>query len=366
MTLSPSPPRILIISDPGLPTRRLERCRDSLEAAIRESLGEEATVDHLRRIVPVTPENEIASEIELPEESRDVRYDARVFLTEMPLHREKQPVVAQMDRNRNHLFVSCPTMGVLYPKKRLVDVISRGVSALVTGWSEENGATQGWNQWRKQEHSGEDGIYRLFAHTVTGPARAITGMVMANEPWKTIPKLSSAMSAAAAAGAFGIFYSSIWQMAATLSPVRLAVITVVSILVMTTWLILRNRLWDRPLNERLGRVVVLYNISTIVTLIICIAALYASLFVLILLGGLVIISPEFMQQTLGSEPKLSDYLVIAWLSASMGVIAGGLGSGFDAEADLRRMTHGQRERQRVLTRDDDESRDEDSSRRSSG
>lgn len=363
MTLSSSPPRILIVTDPGLPTRRLERSRDSLEAAIRTSLGEETTVDHLSRIVPVTPENELASEIELPEESQDVNYDARVFLTEMPLHREKQPVVAQMDCNRMHLFVSCPTMGVLYPKKRLVDVISRGLSALLTGWSEDNGATQGWNQWRKQENGDEDGIYRLFAHTVTGPTRAVAGMVMANEPWKTIPKLSSAMSAAAAAGAFGIFYSSIWQMAATLSPLRLAIITVVSILVMTTWLILRNRLWDRPLDGgRVGRVVILYNLSTIATLIICIATLYASLFVLILLGGLVVISPEFMKQTLGSEPVLSDYLVIAWLSASMGVIAGGLGSGFDAEADMRRMTHGQRERQRVLTKDRDDSRDEESSR----
>lgn len=48
------------------------------------------------------------------------------------------------------------------------------------------------------------------------------------------------------------------------------------------------------------------------------------------------------------------YLDIAWLSAAMGVVAGALGSSFDNDTDLRNLTHGQRERQRMFTEEERE------------
>ena len=83
--------------------------------------------------------------------------------------------------------------------------------------------------------------------------------------------------------------------------------------------------------------------------------LYAGLVVLILLAGLVVIDPEFMAATLGTgEVGFTNYLDIAWMSAAMGVVAGALGSSFDSQTDLRRLTHGQRERQRRLTEESGE------------
>ncbi|WP_129660383.1 hypothetical protein [Rothia uropygialis] len=350
-TTSDSTPKILLVSDPGLPTKRIEHSLPSIKTSLGDILGHQTEVNHIKHLIPVTPENEVTSELDLPEEARDVDYAVRVLLTEMPLRHSGRPVVAQMDFSRGILIISCPTMGVLYPKRRLVDIIGRGVESLVKNSSSEGNHVQGWNEWGGQD---QDQISRLYSHTWTGGPRTVAGMVMSNQPWKTIPRLSSALTAASAAGAFGIFYSSIWEMAESLSGLRLAIITLVSILVMTAWLILRNRLWDAPVQERLARVVALYNISTVVTLLISIASLYLMLFVLILLGGLVVIDPDFMQETLGMPTHLSNYLNIAWLSASMGVIAGGLGSGFDSETDLQRLTHGQRERQRVLSKDKDE------------
>ena len=54
-------------------------------------------------------------------------------------------------------------------------------------------------------------------------------------------------------------------------------------------------------------------------------------------------------QIIGRDPTAGTYLGIAWLSAAMGVVAGAFGSSFDRSTDLRRMTHGQRERQRMYT-----------------
>ncbi len=204
----------------------------------------------------------------------------------------------------------------------------------------------GWSNWSNNEDSSHQSLH---AHTITGGPRLIMGMTIANEPWRTAPKLSGALAAASATGAFGIFYSSIWQMSTYLSTLRLLSIGALAVLVMVAWLIVSHRLWDRPVNERLATVVMYYNLSTVLTLLITVIALYAILVVLILLGGLVVIDPAFMTQQIQQEASFTNYLDIAWLSAALGVVAGGIGASFDTDADVLKVTHGQRMRQRVYT-----------------
>src|SRR5699024_10894894 len=152
----------------------------------------------------------------------------------------------------------------------------------------------------------------LHSHASTGGPRLVLGMTMANEPLRMARKLSRAMAAAAATGAFGIFYSSIWQMSHHLSTVRLISIGVIAIALMVGGLITINRLWDRPVKERRAQVVFYYNLSALLTLVSCVSALYAILFVGILAGGLTVIDPEFMAQTITRpEARLNNYLDIA-------------------------------------------------------
>lgn len=183
------------------------------------------------------------------------------------------------------------------------------------------------------------------------------GMTMANDPWRTVPKLSGALAAASATGAFGIFYSSIWQMSTYLSTARLLSIGATAILVMVSWLIVNHKLWDEPRSDSLATVVMYYNLSTVLTLLITVFALYAGLVGLILLGGLIVIDPEFMTAQIRQEATVANYLDIAWLSAAMGVVAGGIGASFDSDLDVKRLTHGQRMRQRVYTDNDPETDD---------
>lgn len=192
----------------------------------------------------------------------------------------------------------------------------------------------------------------LHAHTFTGGPRLLMGMTKANEPFRTAPKLSRAVAAAAATGAFGIFYSSIWQMSSYLSTQRLVSIGLIAIAVMVTWLITSHRLWDKPVNERLAPVVFYYNLSTVLTLLISVAALYVLLVIGIFLTSLVVIDPEFMGQVLQTRASVGNYLDIAWISAALGVVAGGLGASFDSSVDVKNLTHGRRLRTRVYTEDD--------------
>src|SRR5699024_9050153 len=127
-----------------------------------------------------------------------------------------------------------------------------------------------------------------------GGARTVAGMVTGNEPLRTAPKLSKALAAAAATGAFGIFYSSIWSMSMHLSPLRLLGIGALAMIAITAWLILGHRLWDSPKRAGLSRVVLLYNLSTVLTLLMVVALLYLALVSAIFLGAVIVIDPEYL------------------------------------------------------------------------
>ncbi|MFE1083776.1 hypothetical protein [Brevibacterium sediminis] len=348
LTTSSQDLQVLLVADPGLPSRRAASIHSSLERYLREAYGVTTTLHTHTDTVYLTPERELALDAveDLRADYPDV--DIILILTEIPRHTQGDPLIAEVYSDRNLAVISCPTLGAWATKRRIIKVMMSSVNKLVP-WDPEDTTRKfllGWSNWSNNEDSSHQSLH---AHTITGGPRLIMGMTIANEPWRTAPKLSGALAAASATGAFGIFYSSIWQMSTYLSTLRLLSIGALAILVMVAWLIASHKLWDRPVNERLATVVMYYNLSTVLTLLITVIALYATLVVLILLGGLVVIDPAFMTQQIQQEASFTNYLDIAWLSAAMGVVAGGIGASFDTDADVQKLTHGQRMRQRVYT-----------------
>lgn len=340
---------VLMVADPGLPSRRARAVRERFEADLTELLQRTVRVSARTEMIRIDPDNvlEYRDARALAEEYEHV--DVILLLTEIPRHSAGKPLMAEIFPDQQLAVLSCPTFGAWATKRRLLRVMVDAVLRVAPGATVPTPKryTLRWSQWSQR-----DGSYALHAHTFTGAPRTVAGMTMANDPWRTVPKLSHALAAAAATGAFGIFYHSIWQMSDALSTTRLLLIGVTAMTAMGAWLILGNGLWDRPKQERLSRVVLYYNLSTVLTLALCMLALYALLVLLILAGALIVIDPGFMSDILGEEAHFSNYLDIAWLSAAMGTVAGALGSGFDSESDLRQITHGQRERQRQWSRDD--------------
>lgn len=347
--------QILIIADPGLTSRRVSRIEASLGNRLGEIFGPETTVSTTTEQVPLSPDNLLAPDRARALAQAHHRPDVLVLLTEMPRHTQGRPLVAEVIPEQGVVVIACPTLGLTWTGDRLLRTI---VSACERLHSLRAGpAGPGEGSGRDRWVTGEDGRSCSYAPRGIGAARTVLGMVAANEPLKTAPKLSGAMAAAGAAGAFGVFYSSIWQMSAALSTQRLAGIGVLAMTLMVVWLIVSNGLWDAPANERVGKVVFLYNLSTVATLFLCTLLLYLTLFIVILFAGLVVIDAGFMESIMGESVSIGNYVSLAWLSAAMGVVAGGLGSGFDSQTDLRQVTHGQRERQRVLTENDQDDDD---------
>lgn len=342
---------VLLVTDPGLASRRVRGALPEIEAAIRDLFEHEVAVHWQTQLVRMGADYllDVESARAIADHYDDVR--ATVVLTEVPRHTGGSPLVAEVFTEPKVGLISLPALGFV-TRERLIKAI---VSCLVRlepapRFDESKVRRRNWGTWTQKDGTAD---WVRHASGLFGVARLTVGMVITNEPWRTAPRLSSALAAATAAGAFGIFYNSIWQMAGALSPARLVLIALLTICSMVAWLMLRNRLWDKPARESLSAVIALYNASTVITLFVCVLAMYAVLAIAIFLATLVVIDPGYMTQVLGAEATIVNYLDIAWLSAAMGTAAGALGSSFDSETDVRKITHGQRERLRLPEADDD-------------
>ena len=344
--------QVLLISDPGLPSRRISAVKDDFEGLLREDFDVSARVDSCVETLRVQPDHQLELSTLDAIVAGYPDADLVIMFTDIPRHTQRKPLIAEVLPSRHVAVVSAPTLGALSTRRRLLKIFMSCINQMLpVGQVAQKHRLPRWGEWTS---TGTAGRRTLHAHTFTGGPRLVSGMTMANEPLRMASKLSRALAAASATGAFGIFYSSIWQMAHHLSTLRLISIGMIAIAVMVVWLISINRLWDRPVNERLSQVVFYYNLSTVLTLLICVAALYACLVIGILAGSLVIIDPEFMAEIIGRpHARFTNYLDIAWLSAAMGVVAGALGSTFDDGADVKNLTHVQRLRSRVYVTETD-------------
>lgn len=332
---------VVILADPGRCTLGAQSVQEPLQEELSRMFGF-AEVRVQREMLGISRHNTL--ELSTPGSVRraDDSVDVVLMLTEMPRRSDGVPMIAEVFIEQVAAVVSYPVVGVMSSRKRLTSVFMSCVLRILgTGTPEDHERyALPWNEWTEAtEHS----TAQLKAHTVTGVLRTIIGMVATNAPWRAAPKLSSALAAASATGAFGIFYSNIWEMSAALSTLRLLMIGLLAMSLMVVWLTISGGLWERAEYEDPAAVHLYYNLSTVLTLFLSVLGLYLSMVVLILLSGLVVIDPEFMEGVIGQPATFERYLDIAWLSAALGVVAGGLGATFDDETDLRSLTHGRRE-----------------------
>lgn len=183
----------------------------------------------------------------------------------------------------------------------------------------------------------------LVAPALLGRTRMVAGMIRTNRPWRLVPALSGALAAATATSAFGVFYSSIWQMAASMSILRLMWVSVTALALITAWLILPNGLWERRTRRQTGVDRAMYNMATLATVLAGVMVMYAALFVVVGAASAVVISPEFLSEQIGREAGAVDYVRLAWLAASLGTVAGAVGSTVADQEQILGATFGHRE-----------------------
>ena len=342
-----------LIADPGLPEKIMHQLKSKLANELRHGTDDSEVwkVHTKREKLPLNSEGEIPFFSLTKRLKNENGWDYLFYLTDLPRAADGEPMLVEIDHEMRGALISLPVLGavgVQAKARRLILALVHALRAepLATAFHQLDGVGLG----RTSYHPGEERDKPSYLTTSgrSGRFRLLVGMVRNNRPGRLLPALSSCIAAAAASGAFGIFYAAIWNMADALSPLRLFMISVLSIGALSAWLIMHNGLWSKTrrhskwdINEARRD-----NASTIITVFLSVTMMYLVLYTILLGGSIAVISAGYLQSQLGHSVSFLDYATLSWLAASLGTIAGALGSNFDKDEAIREATYSRRQHER--------------------
>lgn len=351
-----------LLADPGLATKIARWLADQLPEVLSRRLSERVSwqVQVVSLALPLDQRGTIPlTDIARESTSQGEDWDVTVCVTELPRLSGTQPVAADASTTHGAALLSVPALGGIRLRCRaremMVYLVGELAAPTLGPVGHGRGSRRGFLRRRVGELAAplrrlsapdEDiDVYHALLGT-RGRVRLLAGMVRTNRPWRLVPTLASAVAAAAAGAAFGVFYSNVWNLAGSLDAARLGLINVLAIAAMTAWLILNNGLWVRPADQAAREQATMDNTAAACTVFLGVACAYLLLFPVTLAGAAVVIPAPLLQATLGHPVGVADYLTLAWLASSMGIVAGALGSGLDEERAVRQATFSARQQGR--------------------
>ena len=258
------------------------------------------------------------------------------------------PLIAQTSAQRRVAMVSLPALG-LRQLRAVRAVIPDLVGRLLTDASDERVPPAGWvpaelasrvAAIRRVVGEGDAGELRYVASRLNGRVRLLTGMVRANRPGRALLGLSKLLVGAFGTAAFALTTNTIWQMGDALGGLRLAVIMLLGLTALVTWLIVAHDLWEKSDRETPAELARMFNLGTILTLTLATAVSYLVLFAGTVLAAALLIDTSVLKQTLQRPVDLTDYLTLAWIMSSLATVGGAIGSGLEDEKTVRAAAYG--------------------------
>lgn len=285
-------------------------------------------------------------------------WDLAVCITDLPLQTARRPVVAHASMTHGVAVLSLPALGAVAVTRRATDAVVRLVAGLLgdadpAGRHDTDGAAVGSGQRRRRpavirrlneigDRLQPDGYgFGLVAGVVTGNVRLLLGMLRANRPWRLAIRLSRALAAAFAAGVFALVTSDIWRLSDQVGLLRLTLLTVGSTIAVGATIVIGAGLWEREPPEASAREqVVLFNIVTVMTVVIGVLALYLALLVLTLIGAFLLVPRQLLVDALGHPVGIAGVVELAWLATSVATVGGALGAGLESDEAVREAAYG--------------------------
>ncbi|MBQ0978377.1 MULTISPECIES: hypothetical protein [Micromonospora] len=276
------------------------------------------------------------------------QWDVAICLTDLPLHVERVPLVAQTSARRRVAVVSLPALG-LNQLRAARTAVPDLVSRLLSDASDQRVPQAGWAP--AEMASRVPAIHRMVgeadagersyvASRFVGRVRLLTGMVRANRPGRALLGLSKLLVGAFGTAAFALTTDTIWQMGDALGGLRLAVIMLLGLSALVTWLIVAHNLWEKPDRETPAELSRLFNLGTILTLALATGLSYVVLFAGTVLVGALLIDTSVLEQVLQRPVNVTDYLTLAWITSSLATVGGAIGSGLENEETVRAAAYG--------------------------
>lgn len=164
---------------------------------------------------------------------------------------------------------------------------------------------------------------------------SIGRLVVANRPWRLVRDLSKVLVAIVGSAGFFVVNSNAWLIAAGHSVARLALIAVVALVGLGTWLVVAHSLWEPPSQSDDAALTKRVNAATVLTLLAGLLFAYIVLYVVVLAAMALVVPGDVMAASLKHEAALGDYAAAAWFAASMAIVVGAIGSGLETSDEVR-------------------------------
>ena len=336
-----------LLADRGMPETHVNRLLPALRKAAQDhKSGQPATVEFK---VGTLPMDENGS-VRLADTAKAIMdkhgWDRLVYITDLPVT-TRRPIISQTVEQGRATMLCLPAFGLLRAGEGLRQEMSRLVQGLQAGAGnlEHNIAAEDI-----EGGDAEADVTRVIegrGRTV----RLLLGMISGNRPTKLLRVLSGCLATGVATGGFGIFYGSVWEMSYMIADWRLVMITVLSIVALTFWLIFHNGLWNtvRDKTDDISAAAwraKMDNIATLVTVMMAAAGVYLIIFVVMFVVSVTVVPSGFFSTRVHADISVLDYVTLAWFSASLGTLGGALGSSFDTDESIREATYNRRELRR--------------------
>jgi uncharacterized membrane protein len=281
-----------------------------------------------------------------------------VCLTDFPVHIGNRPVTAFASAASGVGLVSVPALGAVNLQERLRDAVVRLIEGLVGETVDDPSDARDRERHHRmlrrlddlsslaigRREVQEDRTIRFMAAVGLGNLRLLLGMVRANRPWRLVAGLSRAIVGALGLDIFGVASPGVWLIADGMGWPRLLLVGVMSIVVISASLIAVHRLWRNAYSDRPeGRArVVLFNLTTAITVGIGVLTLYLALLVVNVGAAVVLISSGVLERQLGHPADAGTYLALAWLVTSLATLGGALGAALENDRAVREAAYGYR------------------------
>ncbi|WP_404476326.1 5,10-methylene-tetrahydrofolate dehydrogenase [Staphylococcus pseudoxylosus] len=296
-----------------------------------------------------------------------------IGLTDLPIVRNGNAVAFDINSSNGASLISIPSYGWRPIKKRLQRSIL-GIIDAIDEYNESNmkqaeGEDESEQQLNAQfpfsnlvtkteyfeDTDSKHTLYYVSSNT-KGSFRLISGMTFANNPFNMLKSLSNVVAIAFTTGAFGIVFTTMWNLSFVYSVWRMLLIMLVAILGMMVWIIVAHNLWESSKESNNKQITMLYNLTTTLTLTVSIVFYFLILFCLFLLASLVVLPPGYLGQTLqlNGPANFITYINLAWFATSISTVAGAIGAGLNNESQILESTYGYRQKQRYKKMDEDE------------
>lgn len=291
----------------------------------------------------------------------DQQWDVAVSLTDVPVYRDECLIVADASVEHRVAAITLPVLGVIGLRRKARDAILRLVSLFYRDEPQPDTLIRDWpinliSPIRQVATPDEDmrdiRVDRRFVcPKVHGYLRMLAGMVLANRPWQMIFCFRTAMIAAFATAVYPLILSSLWRLSDAFGPVRLWCMTALSIAAMVVWIILAYRLWE-PGGSASRPLAGFFNAATALTVTSMAVFWYAALFVLIFAASWLFVPTAYMEAALRHPAGFHEHLDLAWMTTSLAVTIGALGSGVENRDAVRHATYTHRQRRRNERREE--------------